>query len=214
MEKMIIEEIKKWIQQKSRSASHDYYHLIRVYNNVVFIADNENVSTEIKFIAQASALLHDIGHKKNSYLIRDEHHQEGNAEVITLLQSLKIDSKIIDRVLFCINNHRYSQDDSIGKERIELQILRDADRLDALGAIAIARTFSYDSERPIYVPDDAPKAVYDGISNSSINHIIEKILKLTPESFYMDSSRHMAEERLRFVQLFVDEFFREWAGVS
>lgn len=214
METMIIEEIKNWIQQKSCSASHDYYHLIRVYNNAVFIADNENVSTEIKFIAQASALLHDIGHKKKSYLIRDEHHRVDNAEVITLLQSLKIDAKIIDRVLFCINNHRYSQDDSIGKERIELQILRDADRLDALGAIAIARTFSYDSERPIYVPDDAPKAVYDGISNSSINHIIEKILKLTPESFYMNSSRNMAAERLKFVQLFVDEFFREWAGIS
>lgn len=76
-------------------------------------------------------------------------------------------------------------------------------------AIAIARTFSYDSERPIYLPDDAPKEIYDGISNSSVNHIMEKILKLTPESFYMDASRHIAEERLKFVPLFVEEFFRE-----
>lgn len=213
MEKEIIEEVKKWIQQKSRSASHDYYHLIRVYNNAVFISNNENVSTEIKFIAQASALLHDIGHKKKSYLVRDDH-QENSADVITLLKSLKINSETIDKILFCINNHRYSQDDSIGRERSELQILRDADRLDALGAIAIARTFSYDSERPIYLPEDAPKSVYDGISNSSINHIIEKILKLTPESFYMDSSRQMAKDRLKFVQLFVDEFFKEWNAIG
>lgn len=213
MEKRVIEDIKSWIQQKNNSASHDYYHLIRVYNNAVFIADNENVAAEIKYIAQISALLHDVGHKKKSYLVKDDHEQEGNEIIISLLKNMKIESAIIDRVLFCINNHRYSQDDSIGEDRIELQILRDADRLDALGAIAIARTFSYDSDRPIYIPDDVPKAVYDGISNSSINHIIEKILKLTPESFYMNSSRHMARERLKFVQLFVDEFFREWNGI-
>lgn len=126
-----------------------------------------------------------------------------------MLERFEIESEVIDRVLFCVNNHRYSQDNSVGKDRIELQILRDADRLDTLVAIAIARTFSYDSERPIYLPDDAPKEIYDGISNSSVNHIMEKILKLTPESFYMDASRHIAEERLKFVPLFVEEFFRE-----
>lgn len=214
MEKKIIEEVKNWIHQKDNSASHDYYHLIRVYNNSVFIADGEHVAENIKFIAQISALLHDVGHKKKSYLEKDTHEQEGNEKIIDLLTNLKVDSTIVSRVLFCVNNHRYSQDDSIGEDRIELQILRDADRLDALGAIAIARTFSYDSNRPIYIPDDVPKAIYDGVSNTSINHIIEKILKLTPESFYMDSSRNMARERLKFVQLFVDEFFREWNGIK
>lgn len=71
--KEIIQKIKNWIQQKGNSASHDYYHSIRVYNNVVFIADNENVAKEVKLIAEISALLHDIGHKKKPYLIKDNH---------------------------------------------------------------------------------------------------------------------------------------------
>lgn len=213
MYNQIIESVKEWIMGRSDRASHDFYHSLRVYNNVCFIVKNEKIGDEIAAVAKISALLHDVGHKKKSYLVKDNHEYDGSVEVAELLHGYGVNHKMIDRVVFCVNNHRYSQNDSVGNDMLELRVLRDADRLDALGAIAIARTFSYDSERPIYLPDDAPKEKYDGISNTSINHIIEKILKLTPDAFYMEASRKMASERLEFVKMYVEEFFKEWDGI-
>lgn len=110
----------------------------------------------------------------------------------------------------CILNHRASKQSK--SSLLAIQILQDADRLDALGAIAIARTFSYDSNRPIYLPEEPPKEEYDGISLSSINHIIEKILKLTPDTFNTLVAQRIARERLSYVQEFVNEFLQEWNG--
>ena len=208
-----ISSVKKWLQCEMSKGSHDYFHSIRVFNNVIYIVKHETIPEKISFISEISALLHDVGHKKDSYLEKNAHEKDANGKVIELLRELKIEESIIKRVLFCINNHRYSQGDSVGRDVLELQILRDADRLDALGAIAIARTFSYDSNRPIYIPEDLPKNVYDGISTSSMNHISEKILQLTPDKFYLNASKKMAEGRLEFVRGFVDEFFKEWDGL-
>ena len=206
----IIAEIKKEIENFDFQSSHDYYHLLRVYNNVTMLCTEEKLSEDVSVICKLGALLHDIGRKKVSYASRNEHEQESVNIAKKLLTKYDLSQEEISSVLECIVNHRVSK--QIKSSSIAIQILQDADRLDALGAIAIARTFSYDSTRPIHLPEEPPKEEYDGISLSSINHIIEKILKLTPETFNTLVAQRIARGRLAYVQEFVDEFLKEWKG--
>lgn len=210
MNSEIVNKIKEDLVTLEFLSSHDYYHLLRVYNNVVMLCTKEKIDEQTANIAQVGALLHDVGHKKVSYTSKNEHEQE-SADIAThLLAKHGVKEDEIDLVVECILNHRASKLNTSNLPAI--QILQDADRLDALGAIAIARTFSYDSNRPIYLPEQPPKDKYDGISLSSINHIIEKILKLTPDTFNTLAAQKIAYERLSYVQEFVDEFLQEWSG--
>lgn len=202
-----MEEIKKYVG----GASHDYYHLIRVYNNTVNICKNIAMDQEDKFIVQASALLHDIGRNNPKDFQKSDNHEKVSSILArTILKEHKVPDNIIAQVEKCILGHRAIKAEKTSN--ILIQIIRDADKLDALGAIAVARTFSYDSSRPIYLPDDAPKDVYDGISNSSLNHIIEKVLNLTPDKFYTTTAQSIAKDRLEFAKEFVAEFLSEWDG--
>lgn len=206
----IIDEIKKEIKNLEFLSSHDYYHLLRVYNNVVKLCSEEVVQEQVAFTAQLGALLHDVGHKKVSYTSKNEHEKESADIARQLITKHGLSHEEIDAVIECVLNHRASK--QIKSNSIAVQILQDADRLDALGAIAVVRTFSYDSNRPIYLPEEPPKAEYDGISLSSINHIVEKILKLTPDTFNTTAAQGIAQKRLSYVKGFVDEFLQEWNG--
>ncbi len=210
MNNEIINKIKEDLATLEFLSSHDYYHLLRVYNNVVMLCSEEEIDKYIALIAQAGALLHDIGHKKVTYTKKNEHEQESAEIAKELLAKHGVEKDEINLVVECILNHRASKQGA--SDLLPIQILQDADRLDALGAIAIARTFSYDSNRPIYLPEQPPKEEYDGISLSSINHIVEKILKLTPDTFNTSVAQRIAHERLLYVQEFVDEFLQEWNG--
>lgn len=209
--KEIINYLKTDIKKYNGGSSHDYYHLIRVYNNAVNISKEMELDEEEEFIVLASALLHDIGKGSvNDSTKTDDHEKKSSILARSILEKCHISEEILSAVENCILNHRASKktktDDNL------VQILCDADKLDALGAIAIARTFSYDSSRPIYLPEDAPKEEYDGISNSSLNHIIEKVLKLTPETFYTESAKRIAKDRLEYAKNYVTEFLCEWNG--
>jgi uncharacterized protein len=206
----IVSEIKKEIKKLDFLSSHDYYHMLRVYNNVVMICAEETVSEQVALTAQIGALLHDVSHKKVSYTKRNEHEQESADIATAILAKYNLLQEDIQAILECILNHRASKQSA--SSSLAVQILQDADRLDALGAIAIARTFSYDSNRPIYLPEEPPKPEYDGISLSSVNHIVEKILKLTPDTFNTAIAKNIAHKRLTYVQGFVDEFLKEWNG--
>ncbi len=210
MKNEIVKKVKEELATLEFLSSHDYYHLLRVYNNVVMLCSEEKIDEQTANIAQIGALLHDIGHKKVSYTSKNEHEQESADIAIQMLSKYGVEKDEIDIVVECILNHRASKQSK--SSLLAIQILQDADRLDALGAIAIARTFSYDSNRPIYLPEEPPKEEYDGISLSSINHIIEKILKLTPDTFNTLVAQRIARERLSYVQEFVDEFLQEWNG--
>lgn len=209
--KRIIENLKDDIKKYDGGSSHDYYHLIRVFNNTMNISEEMLLNEEEKFIVMASALLHDIGKNAvNNSKEKDEHEKRSAALAKDILLKYDISDAIITKIEHCIVNHRASK--KAKTDNILVQILRDADKLDALGAMAIARTFSYDSSRPIYLPEDIPKEVYDGVSNSSLNHIIEKILKITPDTFYTKSAKGIAQKRFEFVKDFVEEFMCEWNG--
>jgi len=209
--KEIISNLKVDIKKYDGGSSHDYYHLIRVFNNAANISKGIDITEEEKFIVLASALLHDIGKNSvNDSTKKDDHEKKSSLLARSVLTEYHVSEKIISAIENCILNHRASK-----KEKTDdalVQILCDADKLDALGAIAIARTFSYDSSRPIYLPEDAPKEEYDGISNSSLNHIIEKVLKLTPETFYTEAAKHIAKSRLDYAKNYVEEFLCEWNG--
>lgn len=209
--KKIIENLKDDIKKYSGGSSHDYYHLIRVFNNTMSIHEEIHLKEEEKFIVMASALLHDIGKNAvNDSKEKDEHEKRSAALAKDILLTYDISDELITRIENCIMNHRASK--KTKTDDVLVQILCDADKLDALGAIAIARTFSYDSSRPIYLPEDAPKEVYDGVSNSSLNHIIEKVLKLMPDTFYTKSAKSIAQKRLDYAKDFVKEFMCEWNG--
>lgn len=210
MKNEIVKKIKEELATLEFLSSHDYYHLLRVYNNVIMLCSEEKIDEQTANIAQVGALLHDVGHKKVSYTSKNEHEQESADIAMQLLSKHGVEKDEINLVVECILNHRASKQNK--SSLLAIQILQDADRLDALGAIAIARTFSYDSNRPIYLPEQPPKEEYDGISLSSINHIIEKILKLTPDTFNTLVAQRIAHERLTYVQEFVDEFLQEWNG--
>lgn len=209
--KEIISNLKTDIKKYNGSSSHDYYHFIRVFHNAVNICKEIEVTEEEEFIVLASALLHDIGKKSvNNAAEKDDHEKRSSLLARSILVEYRVSEKVISMIENCILNHRASK--KTKDDDILVQILCDADRLDALGAIAIARTFSYDSLRPIYLPEDAPKEEYDGVSNSSLNHIIEKVLKLTPETFYTESAKRIAKGRLAYAQNYVEEFLGEWNG--
>lgn len=205
-----IDHIMEELRSLDFLSSHDYYHLLRVHSNVVMLCSEGLVEEQVARTAELAALLHDVGRKRISYGSKDEHEQESAEIARELLSKYEVPEGEIDDVIQCIVNHRASK--AVTSDSQAVQILQDADRLDALGAIAIARTFSYDSNRPLYLPEEPAKAEYDGVSLSSINHIIEKILKLAPETFNSPVARRVAEKRLAYVRGFVDEFLQEWNG--
>lgn len=207
----IISNLKADIKKYNGGSSHDYYHLIRVFNNAVNISKEMNITEEEEFIVLASALLHDIGKDSvNDSTKKDDHEKRSSLLARNILEEYHVSENIIFAIENCILNHRTSK--KAKTDDLFSQIVCDADKLDALGAIAIARTFSYDPLRPIYLPEDAPKEEYDGISNSSLNHIIEKVLKLTPETFYTESAKRIAKDRLAYAKNYVTEFLCEWNG--
>ena len=207
----IISDLKVNIKKYNGGSSHDYYHLIRVFNNAANICKDVEITEEEEFIVLASALLHDIGKSSvNDSTKKDDHEIKSSLLARNILKEYYVSEKIISVIENCILNHRASK--KAKTDDVLIQILYDADKLDALGAIAIARTFSYDSSRPIYLPEDTPKEEYDGISNSGLNHIIEKVLKLTPETFYTESAKRIVKGRLEYAENYVEEFLCEWNG--
>lgn len=205
---VLVQEITKRLPEFLQHSGHDSFHAVRVYNNAMKLCDSEKQSNTL--IVALSALLHDLGHQTKHYSVSDNHEQESSRYAMQILTEYNIEPSIISAVEYAISVHRASK--GIVPSTIEARILQDADRLDALGAIVIARTFSYDSTRPIYNPDLPPKAVYDGISATSVNHLCEKVLALRPETFHTEAARIIAKSRHEFVDAFINEFLSEWNG--
>lgn len=198
-------------KQYASDACHDYFHFIRVYQNAATISQKLSLSPEDKFVVGAGALLHDIGRNKQKDFRKTDHHEKTSAALArNLLKAYAVPDALIAKVEKCILDHKTTEAKRF--DDVLAQIVYDADKLDSLGAIAIARAFAYDSSRPLYLPDDTPKDVYDGVSNSSLNHLIEKVLRLTPDKFYTAPAQVIAKSRLEFVKEYVAEFLSEWNG--
>jgi len=203
-----MEQLKEKIKPYFKKGGHGFDHTERVYNLAVRIAKQENADMDI---VKASALLHDIARKKQSETGLC-HAIEGAKMAPKILKEINFPKEKIPAVVHCIEVHRFSK--RMIPKTIEGKIIQDADRLDALGAIAITRIITHSAKhgRPHYDPNIKPHTIYTSRANTSINHFYEKIFKLKPKNFHTKLAQKIAKERYGFTKEFVERFIKEWNG--
>lgn len=197
---------------KNAEGGHDWWHIERVWKLSKQIAKTENVDL---FVVELGALLHDIADSK----FHDGNEDVGPKMAKDFLLSLQVDEKTILHVVRIIENISFKGGNHIQQFRSnELNVVQDADRLDAIGAIGIARTFNYGGHknREIYNPECKPnlkmsKEEYKNSTAPTINHFYEKLL-LLKDRMNTESGKKVAEHRHCFMQDFLDEFYKEWNG--
>ena len=193
------------------SSGHDYYHTVRVYRIATEIAKQEYADVNI---VQLAALLHDVDDKK---LSPETHATKKNA--VDFMMANRVDADIINIVCKIIDEVSFVGTDSAVPSTIEGKCVQDADRLDAIGAIGIARTFAYGGSRgrKIYDPDIKPRIglsreeYQKNMNSTSINHFYEKLL-LLKDMMNTTAGKKMAEHRQAIMQEFLNEFLAEWKG--
>ena len=211
----IIEETIAFVKEtlKGAEGGHDWFHIQRVFKNTLLIAKDEKVDV---LVVSLGALLHDIADAK--FNGGDE--TVGPRMAKDFLISLGVNKKAIDHVVKIIENISYksSLDSKKSFESKELQVVQDADRLDAIGAIGIARAFNYGGykNREIYNPEIAPnlqmtKEEYKKSQAPSINHFYEKLL-LLKDKMNTESGKKLAEKRHQFMMDYLEQFYKEWNG--
>lgn len=210
---MIIENAIKYVKQifADDCSGHDYRHTMRVYRLAMQIAEQENADM---LIVQLAALLHDVDDVKLSL---ETHKIKKNA--VDFMRSNGVDDKIKDSVRRIIDEVSFAGTGSVVPSTIEGKCVQDADRVDAMGAIGIARAFAYGGSkgRKIYDRDIKPlpnmnKEEYRQNKNStSINHFYEKLL-LLKDMMNTETARKMAEHRQAVMEEYLEEFVAEWEG--
>ncbi|KAI9003651.1 hypothetical protein BC832DRAFT_559610 [Gaertneriomyces semiglobifer] len=200
--------------------SHDWDHIQRVYNTAKTLAVAEGLSAAQTTVVELGALLHDVGDWKYA-----QHGQTGEELVKAFLHSRDdVTPEVIEQVVAIVKgvgfNHELGVPAGLDVSK-ELAVVQDADRLDAIGAIGIARTFSYGAVKgaPLYDPAILPREnvtqkEYKNSNgkNSTINHFYEKLLKLKGK-MKTESGRRMAEKRHAFMELYLQTFLDEWNNV-
>ncbi len=212
----IIEKTKIFVKTTLAGAEggHDWFHIQRVFKNSLLIAKEENADL---LIVSLGALLHDIADAK----FHNGDETIGPRVARSFLNSLEIDEKISSHVVKIIENISFKTSfkksvDGDSFNSLELQIVQDADRLDAIGAIGIARAFNYGGfkNRELYNPEVKPnlkmtKEEYTSSKAPTLNHFYEKLLLLR-HTMNTKTGSQLAEERHKFMQLYLDQFYKEW----
>jgi uncharacterized protein len=201
-------------QLKGAEGGHDWFHIERVYNNALLISKKETGNI---FVVSLAALLHDIADSK----FHNGDESIGPKIAKEFLQTQNIKLEIIEHVVNIIKNTSFKGGNFTKDfESKELDIVQDADRLDAIGAIGIARCFNYGGfkEREIYNPKIKPnlkmtKEEYKNANAPSINHFYEKLL-LLKNRMNTNTGKALAEKRHAFMLHYLDQFYREWNGMQ
>lgn len=210
----VIKAAEKFVRERlaGEGTGHDWWHIERVRNNARLICRSEKADG---YVVDLTLLLHDVVDRK---VINADEDDYTIAENFLLSQSLPPD--MIETIMFIIKNMSFSKsfDAKKGKMSIEFQIVQDADRLDALGAIGIARTFAFGGSRsrPLYDPTKKPQnirstASYRKMESSSFHHFEEKIL-LLKDLMNTKGGRRIAAARHAYVRSFMRQFLAEWKG--
>ncbi|MBQ2125072.1 MAG: HD domain-containing protein [Spirochaetales bacterium] len=191
-------------------SGHDYFHTLRVFKMATHIATEEKANLEI---VQLAALLHDVDDIK---LSPQTHAQKINAR--RFLAANNFPETTICNICQIIDEVSYLGNDSVTPKTLEGKCVQDADRLDALGAVGIARAFAYggNHNRLMYHPDIKPKMnmgkeEYINHISTTVNHFYEKLFKLT-ELINTSTARKIATEREAYMKNFIAEFMDEWDG--
>jgi uncharacterized protein len=216
MEKQsLIEATKDFVKRELEHAEggHDWFHTLRVYNNAKLISKKEDVDL---LIVKLAALLHDIADPK--FYGGDETIGPRKASEFLLKQN--VDSTVIEHVTQIIENMSFknSFDLDASFNSREMEVVQDADRLDAIGAIGIARCFNYGGfkNRALYNPDIAPnlnmtKSEYKSSEAPTINHFYEKLL-LLKDQMNTKTGKRIASDRHKFMEDYLKQFYAEWEG--
>lgn len=210
----LIDKTILFVKEKLENAEggHDWFHIERVYKNALLISKNEVCNSGI---VQLGALLHDIADSK----FHDGDETVGPRIAREFLESEKVDEEIITHVVNIIENISYKGGNFEKKfSSIELDVVQDADRLDAIGAIGIARTFNYGGfkNRALYDPKIPPnssmtKEEYKKNDSPTLNHFYEKLL-LLKDKMNTQTGKQIAQERHRYMEGFLSQFYAEWEG--
>jgi len=211
----LVEITKKFAKDHLENAEggHDWFHTLRVYNNAMHIAKHEDVDM---LVVSLSAILHDIADSK----FHDGDDSIGPRLAREFLFKHNVDSQIIEHVVSIIENMSYNK--SLDKEykfkSKELEVVQDADRLDAIGAIGIARCFNYGGfkNRKLFDPSIKPtlnmsKEEYKSSSTPTINHFYEKLL-LLKDKMNTKTGYLIAVKRHKFMEQYLEQFYKEWDG--
>jgi len=201
-------------QLAEAEGGHDWFHIERVYKNALLISKTENVDG---FVVALGALLHDIADSK----FHNGDETIGPKMAREFLFNLNIDFSIIEHVVKIIENISFKGGNEIQKfKSAELDVVQDADRLDAIGAIGIARCFNYGGfkNRPLYNPDIQPnltmsKEEYKSSNAPTINHFYEKLL-LLKDKMNTKTAHKIALERHQYMETFLKQFYKEWNGLN
>lgn len=195
---------------------HDWFHIQRVFNNTLLIAKDEEVD---ELVVSLGALLHDIADAK----FYDGDETVGPRMATDFLNSIAVEQKVIYHVVQIIENISFKSSLEKNVKRfnsLELQVVQDADRLDAIGAIGIARAFNYGGfkNRELYNPDIAPnlnmtKEEYKKSTAPTINHFHEKLL-LLKNKMNTETSKKLAQSRHQYMLDYLAQFDQEWNGLA
>jgi len=210
--KNIIDNTIEFVKEKleGAEAGHDWFHIERVWKLSKKIAKHEECNQEV---VELSALLHDIADPK--------FHNGDETLALKIsrgfLEGQNAPEDVIEQVLFVIKNISFKNRGEAPKDLpVELKIVQDADRIDAIGAIGIGRTFNFGGfkNNPMYHPDIQPslnmsKEEYKKSNGTTINHFYEKLL-LLKDLMNTDAGKKIAEERHDFMLRFLDQFYKEW----
>ena len=199
-------------QLVNAEGGHDWFHIERVFNNALLISKTERVD---KLVVSLAALLHDIADSK----FHNGDETIGPNTARTFLFNLNVDSAVIEHVINIIENISFKGGNVSQKfHSKELEVVQDADRLDAIGAIGIARCFNYGGfkNRQLYNPDIKPnlkmtKEEYKNSNAPTINHFYEKLL-LLKDRMNTNTGKRIASDRHAFMELFLKQFYNEWEG--
>ncbi len=207
---MIDKHIEKKITDYAKSqftvdaTGHDWGHVERVCRMATYLGEREGADQDIVII---SALLHDIG-LADEIKLGVDHSDRSASMAESYLRSIDFEKNKTERIVEAIRCHRYGK--RLIPQTVEGKILQDADRLDAIGAIGIARAFAYGGARGAPIYDAEEKAEnYDPFKvKSTMTHFQEKLLKIK-DSLHTPSAKEIGEGRHQFLLQYIDEFYKE-----
>jgi uncharacterized protein len=208
----IVEKALSYVEEffRGESSGHDYFHTLRVYRLATRIAEAEGADVQT---VQLAALLHDVDDRKLS-----PQTCENKANARKFLTEQQADAGTMDTICQIIGEISYAGKDSVTPATLEGKCAQDADRLDAIGAIGIARAFAYGGHhnRLMYHPDIAPnvnmgKEEYYRSESTTVNHFYEKLFLLT-DLMNTATAKEIAAARHSYMQEYITEFMAEWDG--
>ncbi|GIO31656.1 MULTISPECIES: HD domain-containing protein [Paenibacillus] len=207
----LIKEAERFVKQvlSGEASGHDWWHIERVRNTALDIAAKENAD---RTVCELAALLHDVADEK-----LNASKEAGLQKVRTWLEGHTADGDLTDKVMDIIANMSFNGGKNPPMATLEGQVVQDADRLDAIGAIGIARTFAYSGAkgRIIHDPELSPDALaqedYRSAGKTAIYHFYEKLLKLK-DLMNTPYAKELAEQRHAFMELYLQQFYSEWGS--